>query len=160
MIVNGGHSFGQLDFLPDVARQNIQAYYARNFPYLKERSALHQWIDSQWPTWQTLDPNNLEHINYVNSLIPSLHNLVKEHEMKGLHGDQLKVRDAVLVLSQTFEQQPWELVHALNNCLRYEMEMVRKAQNVSVPYLDRVVLTLFVEGAHFVSDRRRASEHQ
>lgn len=130
MMSTGGH-FNQLELLPDVARQNIQAFYARHFPFLKERTVLHSWIDSQWINWQNLDPNNPEHNIYVNSLIPSLQQSAKEHEMKGLHGDQLKVRDAVLTLSQTFEQRPWDLIHALHQCLTYELEMMTKHQAVS-----------------------------
>lgn len=141
MMTSGGH-LNQLELLPDVARQNIQAFYARHFPFLKERTVLHSWIESQWIHWQSLDPNNPEHNIYVNSLIPSLQQSAKEHEMKGLHGDQLKVRDAVLTLSQTFEQRPWDMIHALHQCLTYELEMISKHQAVSFPDLVPAIVLL------------------
>lgn len=97
---------------------------------MEVRCALADWIE-QVP-WGELDPDNQQHEQYVNTLIPTLVN-----QLQAVVGSEenflMKIRltEASSNIAQNFGHDPFRFINIVKICLESEARIINMNENVS-----------------------------
>ncbi|XP_048237971.1 signal transducer and activator of transcription 5A-like [Haliotis rufescens] len=113
---------------PQATRQ-IQSIYSSQFP-IEVRHFLAQWIEDQ--PWMSIETDNPQHESVASTLLEqlvmNLSNKVQEFEGDQFFPIRLKLQEATATFKQNYEQNPFQLVRVIKNCLQMEKNLIEQAK--------------------------------
>ncbi|XP_045119037.1 signal transducer and activator of transcription 5B-like isoform X2 [Portunus trituberculatus] len=121
--------------LPPDALREVQNVYGEQFP-IEVRHYLAGWIEDKMHQWNEIDPENMSHSQYAHSLVSQL---IQEIENKALNygsnEDLFLVRirldeAANMFKTRYLSSNPLILVGIIQNCLKTELQLVQRHENM------------------------------
>ncbi|XP_071530717.1 signal transducer and activator of transcription 5B isoform X2 [Panulirus ornatus] len=121
--------------LPPEALRQVQNVYGEQFP-IEVRHYLAGWIEDKMHQWNEIDPDNISHTQYAQSLVSQL---IQEMENKALsYGsseDLFLVRIRLDEAANSFKTRylnnnPLALVSIIRECLKTELHLVQQHESM------------------------------